>query len=251
MPNHRVLPDLSARLRSPELMDDPALDRGEHRRALDALGRAHLVCRTAAPIWSAIRELASSAPPRRLRVAELACGGGHVSVALARLAARHGIEAEFVGSDISPVAVDYAAALARRTGVRGVRFVRADALRDHVGETFDVALSSLFLHHLNDDEAVAGLAAMKRLGRRLVVVSDLKRSRLGYCVAWAGCRLLSRSRVFRTDGALSVRAAYSPGEIRAIAQRAGLTGATVASRWPQRFVLTWKAGSGCGDALEK
>jgi len=228
-------------------MDDPALDPREHRRALDALGRASLVSRTAASIWPAIRELTSGAPARRLRVADIACGGGHVAVALARLAARDGVEVDIVGHDISPVAVDYATALAGRSGVRGVSFVLGDLLHDElVGpaeagpHTFDVAVSSLFLHHLGEDEAGAALAAMKRVGRRLVVVSDLKRSRLGYLMAWIGCRLLSGSRVFRTDGALSVRAAYSPDEFRAVADRAGLVGATIASHWPERFVMTWK-----------
>ena len=233
-------------------MDDPALDPREHRRALDALGRASLVSRTAASIWPAIRELTSGAPARRLRVADIACGGGHVAVALARLAARDGVEVDIVGHDISLVAVDYATALAGRSGVRGVSFVLGDVLHDElvgpaeagpnksVNGTFDVAFSSLFLHHLGEDEAVAALAAMKRVGRRLVVVSDLKRSRLGYLMAWIGCRLLSASRVFRTDGALSVRAAYSPDEFRAVADRAGLVGATIASQWPERFVMTWK-----------
>lgn len=243
-------------------MDDPSLDRDEHRRALAALGRANAVSRTAASLWPAIRRLASRDPRRRLRIADLACGGGHVSVALARLAARDRVEADIVGYDISPVAVDYATALAGRSGIRGVRFVVGDALHGGlVGPAdagpgrkadgaFDVALSSLFLHHLGDDEAVATLAAMKRIGRCLVVVSDLKRTRLGYLMARVGCRLLSRSRVFRVDGARSVRSAYSPDEIRAVAARAGLAGATLADHWPERFVLTWKADGGCAQSHE-
>lgn len=200
--------------------------------------------RTAASLWPAIRDMASETPRRPWRIADIACGGGHVPVALARLAARDGIETEIVGYDVSPVAVAYAAAHAARAGTRRVRFVRADALRGEVEGLFDVALTSLFLHHLADEEAAAVLGAMKRIGRRLVMVSDLKRTRLGYLMAWSGCRLLSRSRVFRVDGPRSVRSAYSIAEIRAVAGRAGLAGSTIAERWPQRFVLTWAADDG-------
>lgn len=225
-------------------MDDPALDRARHQHALDALGRAHRVSRTAASLWPAIRDAEPGRSARPLRIADFGCGGGHLSLALARLAARARVDAEIVGYDISPVAVDYATALAHRLAVRGVRFVRTDVLEDGVAGSFDAAVSSLFLHHLDEVDAVACLNAMRRAGRRLVVVSDLKRTRRGYLMAWVGCRLLSTSRVFRTDGPRSVRAAWSSAEVRALALRAGLVGATLTDHWPERFVLTWKAVGG-------
>ncbi|MEW5981221.1 MAG: methyltransferase domain-containing protein [Acidobacteriota bacterium] len=243
-------PFLARRHRLPELMDDPALDPAEHRRALDALGWASVVSLTAPSIWPAIHELAAVVTGRPIRVLDVACGGGHLVVALAGLARRDGLAIDLIGCDVSAVAVDYARALARRSGHERVRFVQADAFSgdelalDGSGEPgsigFDAVISSLFLHHLDDDAVVAMLARMRRAARLLVVASDLRRTKLGFAYAWVGCRVLGRSRVFRVDGALSVRAAFTMEEVRRLADAAGLDRARVIARWPQRLLLSWR-----------
>ena len=221
-------------------MDQPGLDRREHDAALDALGRANVISRTAAATWPAIHRAALDAGHRPVRVLDIACGGGHVAVAIARRLARAGIPAEVFGCDMSVVALDYARTLASRAGVQQVRFVQLDVLRDPWPTGFDVVHCSLFLHHLADDDAVETLRRMKNAAGRLVAVSDLKRTDLGYLFAWVGCRLLSTSRVFHVDGTLSVAAAFTSTEAGALAARAGLEGAIIQDCWPQRFLLTWQ-----------
>ena len=227
------------RHRQPEWMDQPGLDPGAHRQALDSLGRAHWISRSAAAIWPAIREVLPSCG-RPLRILDLACGGGHVVVDLARRCAREGVAVEACGVDLSPVAIDYARALAARAGVQRVTFASLDVARQPLPGVFDVVLCSLFLHHLADEEAETLLRRMQNAARHLLVVSDLRRTRLGYLFAWVGCRLLSRSRVFHADGTRSVEAAFAMDEARRLAERAGLTGARIVARWPQRFLLTWR-----------
>jgi len=221
-------------------MDQPELDECAHRHALDGFGRAHLVSRGVAPMWPAIREVVPGPPGRRFRILDLACGGGHVAVDLARRCTRAGVVAEVCGVDVSPVAIGYARALATRAHVRRVTFTLLDVARHPLLDGFDVVLCSLFLHHLGEDQAEALLRRMRDAARRLVVVSDLRRTRLGYLFAWVGCRLLSRSRVFHADGARSVEAAFTTDEARRLAGRAGLAGARVVERWPERFLLTWR-----------
>jgi hypothetical protein len=100
--------------------------------------------------------------------------------------------------------------------------------------------TSLFLHHLPDDVAVAVLRRMGEAAGRLVLVNDLARTRAGWLLAWAGCRLLTRSPVVHFDGPASVRSAFTVSEVKALADRAGLTGATVTTHWPYRFLLRWE-----------
>jgi hypothetical protein len=59
-------------------------------------------------------------------------------------------------------------------------------------------------------------------------------------MTWMMTRAFSRSRVFHHDGPVSVRAAYTPDELRALAQAAGLQGARVRRQAPWRMVLTWQ-----------
>jgi len=74
----------------------------------------------------------------------------------------------------------------------------------------------------------------------MVVVSDLRRTRLGYAMACVACRLLTRYPIVRVDGPLSVAAAFTIEEARDLAARAGLTGTKISPRWPQRYLLVWR-----------
>jgi SAM-dependent methyltransferase len=225
--------ELTVRHRRPEVMDDPELDAAEHARALRGLGRINALSRSASILWPSIARLARATPGRTVRVLDLASGGGDVPIALARRARAHRLNVAVEGSDTSPEAVRFAAA-------RGttVSFRVLDALREPIPSGFDAISCSLFLHHLDHDEAVQLLRAMAAAGR-LVLVNDLRRTSAGYLLAWVGCRVLSRSPVVHHDGPVSVASAFTAAEAMDLAREAGLDGATVTRRWPERFLLAW------------
>lgn len=222
------------------MMDQPDLDVRLHSHALDALGRANAVSRTAAALWPSIRAVSQETTTHPLRVLDIACGGGHVLLSLARRAVRERMDVDWLGWDMSPVAIEHARTLALRRGVEGVRFESADAFRDPIPPGIDVVLCTLFLHHLSEADAAVLLRRMREAAGAAVVVSDLRRTLLGTAFTWAGCRFLSRSEVFRVDGMRSVAAAFTTDEARDLAAVAGLTGVRVREIWPQRWLLTWR-----------
>jgi hypothetical protein len=120
-------------------------------------------------------------------------------------------------------------------------FFEADALNGPLPGGYDVLTCSLFLHHLEDEQAGELLRRMGQAARRLVLVNDLRRGTDGLLLAYVGSRVLTTSPVVHTDGPLSVRAAFTLPEVRDLARRAGLEGVTLARRWPCRFLLCWKA----------
>lgn len=217
-------------------MDSPQLDETRHRQALDALGRINRLSRCAHQLWVDIRRVATG--PRPLRILDVACGGGDVALRLERRAQRQGVAVQMSGCDASPVAVARADRLAAAAG-SPARFFRLDVLRQPLPDDVDVVYSTLFLHHLDEPDAVRLLAAMAAAARRMVVVQDLDRSFAGYGLAYLGVHLLTRSPVAHADGPRSVRAAYRPQEARALAQRAGLQ-ARVRRCWPRRYSLVWE-----------
>jgi len=227
--------------RQPELMDDPALDEAEHMRALGALARINALSRTAAQLARAIvgilgrDRLRTARQP--VRIVDVACGGGDVTLALARRLGRLGA-VEVLGVDVSGRAVARSRDLAVRTGAE-VAFAVRDVIRDGCPPC-DVAVSSLFLHHLDDDEARGLLGEMRRAAVHGVAVSDLVRSRIGLALAAVGTSVLATSRVARVDGPLSVRAARTPAEYAALCTAAGLEGATIRRVWPERILLRWR-----------
>lgn len=226
---------LARRVRSPELMDDPALGVREHKAALRGLARLNRVSGIRGPIWRELRELAGGAP---CEAVDVAAGSGDLAVSVGRRAERDGVPISFTACDISDVACASIRDRAGRAGI-AIEVRQGDALRDEI-EACDVAMCHLFLHHLDDEQIVNLLGRMRRAARRGGLITDLVRSRRGYAMAWLASRCLTRSRVVRVDALLSVRAALTPAELRAHASRAGLEGATVRRVWPERMLMRWE-----------
>jgi SAM-dependent methyltransferase len=233
-----LLPDLATRRRQPELMDDPALAAPQLAAALRGIARLNRASNSARILWQPLAGLLRSAAGRPVRVLDIGTGSGDLPVALFERARRLGLPLHIDGCDVSGTAID----LARRRAAQvaaPLRFLQADALRDDIPDGYDVVMSSLFLHHLADEEAATLLGRMAAAARRLVLVQDLLRCRLGLLLAYAATSALSASTVVRTDGPRSVRGAFTAAEALALAERGGLRGARVERRWPCRYLLTW------------
>lgn len=234
-----LLPAFPTRRREPELMDRPGLDPEAHRQALAGLARINAVTDSAGLLWPAVLDAARANPGRPVRVLDVASGAGDVALGLWTKARRAGVPAEVAGCDISPTAV--AVAAERADGAGGaVRFFVHDALSSPLPDGYDVITTSLFLHHLDDADAVRLLREMGRAVGTVAVVNDLARGPVNLALVWLACRLLSRSPVVHADGPLSVRAAFTPAELRARAEEAGLFGATVTPKFPCRMLLVWR-----------
>jgi SAM-dependent methyltransferase len=234
-----LLVDLTNRDRVSEIMDTPDLDVGRHAQALDGIARLNHWADSKRILWKPLAALARECPGSRLRVLDIASGGGDVPIALDRLARSHGLPMEFVGCDVSPVAVAHATKRAEAND-SPARFFQCDLLRDGVPDGYDAITCSLFLHHLEADAAKIMLRQMIQRAERLVLVHDLRRSQLGYGLAYGCARLLTRSDVVRYDAPASVRSAFSLPEVRALTQNAGWGEYTLVKKWPCRFLLTWR-----------
>ena len=231
---------LTERHREDELMDEPSLDVSEHARALAGLRRVNWWSRSAAIVCPALHQLAMGCSAERpLRLLDVACGGGDVTAAIARWTRLAGLPVRVSACDISPTALD----IARRRADsfdESIEFFHHDVLNQPLPAEFEVVMCSLFLHHLDEPDAVRVLRSMAAAAKRAVLVNDLTRSRSGYLLALFGTRLLSRSRIVHVDGPLSVAGAFTPQEALRLCEQAGLQGATFSRHWPQRFLLNWR-----------
>jgi 2-polyprenyl-3-methyl-5-hydroxy-6-metoxy-1,4-benzoquinol methylase len=220
-----------------EIMDGPEMAGARHALALRGLERINAWSGSARILWTGLARLARE-NRAGIQVLDVATGGGDVPIRLWHKARRAGISIQLHGIDRSPSAIEHA----RRRAVEReaeVRFAVGDALEGEWSGRYDAVICSLFLHHLTDEQAVGLLQRMARAARRLVLVNDLERHARGLLLACGGARLLSRSPVVHIDAVRSVRAAFTRAEVRALAQRAGLVGATVSRWWPCRYLLTW------------
>jgi 2-polyprenyl-3-methyl-5-hydroxy-6-metoxy-1,4-benzoquinol methylase len=231
---------IAQRCREAELMDSPELDRSLHLGALAGLRRINVVSRSAATLWPFVAEVWRTVQPTPLRVLDLACGSGDIVMALAAHARRVGVAIQSDGCDASPLAVDTAEREAHRRRLQNVSFHQRDVLEDQLPRGYHVVTCSLFMHHLTEEQAIDLLRRMAAATSDMLLISDLRRTRVGLAMAWVASRALTRSPVVRVDAIRSVAAAFTEREISHLAERSQLHNCRLVRRWPQRWVLSWR-----------
>jgi 2-polyprenyl-3-methyl-5-hydroxy-6-metoxy-1,4-benzoquinol methylase len=218
-----------------EQMDKPGLDAVAHVHALEGLRRLNAVSGICRQVWRELRSQTRTHAGGRLSLLDIASGGGDVAFGLWKLARRAGVELEILGVDVSATACDQAAHRCRAAG-KSISFASMDVLSTDLPTGFDAVVSTLFLHHLSAADAARLLSAMAAAGD-LLVVSDLRRSTIGYGVAYVACHALSRSSMVHHDGPQSVANAFTIPEMNALCRSAGLEGAIVRPAWPWRLMV--------------
>jgi SAM-dependent methyltransferase len=204
---------------TPERMDAPDAPREELRAAL---GYLRFVNRRLGGSKALIRCLERFSPrwprDRAVTLLDVGAGSGDVAQAARAWAAQRGFDLRVtvVDQHVETVRV----ARERVGGDAGIEVVEADALtltdRFAVG-SFDYAHAGLFLHHLNDVQALTMLRVMDRLTRAGVIWSDLVRSRV--MEAAVALSIRGQAPMVRHDAVVSVQAGFTRREALDMAAR--------------------------------
>lgn len=170
------------------------------------------------------------------RVVDLGTGSGELALGLAEWARQKRLDVTVYLLDLSSRNLVVAQANVR--GAHGTHLVQAHAgALPFAGECVDYYISSLFLHHWSPEGIVALLRETYRRARRGIVMSDLVRGYLPLGAFRLIQPILVKNYLTRHDGALSIRRAYLPHELLALAREAGLKTARVHRHFPWRMTL--------------
>lgn len=122
-------------------------------------------------------------------------------------------------------------------------FVQADARQLPLrSRQADLVFCSLALHHFSDEDALTVLREMKRAGRIGSACVDLVRSRLAAFGIWLLTTFIVRDPMVRHDARVSIRRAFTTGEMKNLAERAGWKGPKqIKFFWFQQAVLGHQA----------
>lgn len=229
---------LARRSLRPELMDGAHIPFDEFERCLrelEAINRWTFAYRpTLAWLDRLLRTRAASGPPAGpLRVLDVGSGHGDMLRKVAAWADRRGVEVALTGIDLNP----WSERAARRATPPGlaVDWVTADifelpapmASGNGAPEAggFDVVLSALFTHHLDDEALLRFLAWMEGRARLGWFVNDLHRHAVPHAAAKAIGATLPVGRLVAHDAPLSVERAFTRADWKRLLDDAGLGGA--------------------------
>ena len=239
-----------ARTHRKELLDVPDVPVRELRGNLGDLQWLNRYLGSQWVVLAALRRLWRYAGcPKSWRILDVGTGAGDIPAALMRWGQSQGVHLTAVAIDNHWQVMQYARAVLQPSPALAV--LLADGLQlPFRARTFDVVVCSTMLHHLEWQEGIALLRAMAAVARYGVVVNDLVRSWPHYYGAKLLISVLSRNRLTRHDGPLSVLRAYSVGEVRDMAHAAGLAGARVHTVLTYRLLLVYTLPTGRRQAYD-
>jgi ubiquinone/menaquinone biosynthesis C-methylase UbiE len=203
-----------------EFLDGPLDDRDALVANLRELRRLNRLTGGAALSVKAVRELL----PGDGTVVDVGTGAADIPVRLLTDARRRSVTIDITATDSRQEVLDAAvAAWPAIPIIRGLRLELADGRRlPYQDASFDVAHTSMVVHHLDELDAISFLRELRRVSRAGIVVNDLARGRLAWIGAWALTHTIAASRFTRHDGPLSVRRAWTREELTTLVRRAGL-----------------------------
>lgn len=209
--------NLARRSNTPERMDTDCVDFADYQRCLRDLSRVNRTTFTARPTLKWL-DRQGLRPGERFSLLDVASGYGDMLRAIRRWTTRRGLDAELVGVDLNPWAVQ--AARAATAAEDRIEYVASDVFAYTPERPFDFIVSAQFTHHLTDAELVEFVRWMERSARRGWLISDIQRSALAY----HGFNLLATvvrwHHFVRSDGLISITRSFQPDELRTLAREA-------------------------------
>jgi ubiquinone/menaquinone biosynthesis C-methylase UbiE len=172
---------------------------------------------------------------RRIRLLDVGSGSADIPARIVSWARDRRIEVECVALDLNEIV----AREARRqiAGYPEIKVVRADALNlPFEDRSFDFALASLFMHHLESRQAARLIQSFTRVARAAFIINDLRRHPVAYYSIKLLTRIFTRNRLVRNDSAVSVLRGFTERDIAEIAA-ASQTELQVFRHFPYRFIL--------------
>jgi 2-polyprenyl-3-methyl-5-hydroxy-6-metoxy-1,4-benzoquinol methylase len=175
-------------------------------------------------------------PGSEVHLVDVGAGGCDIAVWALAEARRLGIHLRVTAVEADRRIVEYARAL--HQGVEGLTIQCMDARELRCLGRIDYLFANHFLHHLDDHAAVELLRVAGEVVRRVVVLGDLRRSRLSRVAFGLVASACYRRSFALRDGLLSIRKGFVEAELMGLARQAGLgERARVERLVPGRLVL--------------
>ena len=180
----------------------------------------------------AIKRIISTNENRVWRIVDLGCGGGDTLRAIAKYFNKRSVQIELTGIDILPDAISYSR---KHTSELSIEYICAD-FAEVEGEGYDIAISSLFCHHLYGEQFANMIETKRRLAKYLVI-NDLHRHFLAYHSIKLLTQLFSKSHLVKNDAPLSVACGFRKAELENMLSTHDWSSLKVYWGWAFRWIV--------------
>lgn len=204
--------DMKYRSDEREIMDDFTLEGDRLRVNLDILSSINKWLGGNQISLQGIQELLHAYPAgQKFVIADLGCGNGDMLRKVSKLGDQLGFQFTLIGIDANLDTINYAKELS--TEFKNISYMQMNIFSKEFDEiTYDIVLSTLFLHHLNDEEIIGKLNQLNKNARIGIIVNDLHRSQLAY-ILFSILSFFINNKIIRNDGLVSIRRGFKKQEL--------------------------------------
>ncbi len=216
-------------------MDDFSLKGELLRDTLDKLGNINKWLGGNRVTLNGIMQLLKNQPKNKTyTIIDLGCGHGDILRQVAKYGRKHQYSFRLIGIDANQDAIAYASELSSE--YPNISFKSIDIFSDQF-ETlnFDIALTTLFLHHFKEEEIKILLKKLYNNANIGLVINDLQRSKVAYGL-FKLLGLVITNQMIKQDGLTSILRAFKREELEEISQQLHLKSQI---RWKWAFRYQW------------
>jgi SAM-dependent methyltransferase len=213
--------DFGQRAQLTELMDEPC-SREEMRDCLRDIARTNRWTMAYRPVLDWLDTLAVALPPltEPLRILDVGCGYGDGLRRVEQWAIAHGVAVDLTGLDLNPDAAVIAAEASPPSS--SIHWISGDVFTYAPQKPAHLVVSSLFTHHLVNDDIVRFLQWMEQHAVIGWFINDLFRAAIPYYVFRILSKLAGLHHFVQYDGPVSIRLSFVPEDWRRMCMEAGL-----------------------------
>ena len=167
-------------------------------------------------------------------IIDLGCGHGDILRLVADFGRKQGYDFELIGIDANQDAIDYANELSEN--YPELTFRNEDIFsKEFQNIEYDIALTTLFLHHFKDQEILKVLSNLSTKATLGVVVNDLQRSEIAYGL-FKLLGVVISNYMIKQDGLTSILRAFKREDLERISNKLNLKSQI---RWKWAFRYQW------------
>lgn len=172
-------------------------------------------------------------------IVDIGCGGGDAMKSIAEWAKKKNYKVKLTGVDFNSDAINYMKNYCKDyPEINGVNNDYREFLKND--NTIDIIHSSLFCHHLKDDELIELFTCIKQFAKIGFVINDLHRHWFAYYSIKLLTRLLNGSSLVRNDAPLSVLRGFRKIELKKILEKAEIRNVDIKWIWAFRYLIIYR-----------
>ncbi len=216
-----------------ELMDDFSMKGELLRDSLDKLGKINRWLGGNHITLDGLRKLLKEQPKdKTYTIIDLGCGHGDILRLIADYGRKNNYSFNLIGIDANQDAIDYAVELSE--DYDELSFHNLDVFSEEFQTLeYDIVLSTLFLHHLNQDEIQILLKMINSKAKLGIVINDLHRNRMAYGLFKLLGLVISNHMIVQ-DGLTSILRAFKRRELENISKQLNLK-SQICWKWAFRY----------------